>query len=96
MDSDTLVLQEAYASVLAIDVQYKLADFNAKKKLKKYRDKAFNVYTLARLELLNDEVICTNNDIQEMKKIRQEVEQATDTQALIKGIIHLVKFLIAL
>lgn len=96
MDSDTVVLQDAYASVMAIDVQYKLADFNAKKKLKKYRDKAFNVYTLARLELLTDEVICTDEDVQVMKDIRQKVEQAADTQLLIEGIIRLVRFLITL
>lgn len=96
MDFDTLVLKEASASVMAVDVQYKLADFNEKKKLRKHRDKAFNAYTLARLELLKDEIICTDTHVQEMKDIRQEVEQAGDTQLLIKGIFRLVSFLIVL
>jgi hypothetical protein len=96
MDNDTIVLQDAYSSLMVIDVQYKLAEFNEKKQLKKYRDKAFNIYTMARLELLTDEVICTNEDVQQMKEIRQAVEQEADTQTLIQGIIRLVKFLVAL
>ena len=96
MDNDALVLQDAAATLVAIDIQYKLSDFNTKKQLKKHRDKAFNVYSMARLELLTDEVICTDTDVQEMKKIRQEVEQAAKTQTLIDGILRLVTFLIAL
>jgi hypothetical protein len=96
MDNDASVLQDAAATLIAIDIQYKLSDFNAKKQLKKHRDKAFNVYAMARLELLTDEVICTDTDVQEMKKIRQEIEQAAETQTLIDGILHLVTFLVAL
>ena len=96
MDNDTLVLQDAAACLIAIDIQYKLSDFNAKKQLKKHRDKAFNVYSMARLELLTDEIICTDTDVEEIKKIRQEIEQAAQAQTLIDGILRMVKFLVAL
>ena len=95
MDNDTLVLQDAHACVMNIDVQYKMADFNTKKQLKKYRDRAFNVYAMARLELLTDEVICTDEDVQQMHNIRQQVEQAANTQALISGMVSLLGFLIS-
>ena len=96
MDNDTLVLQDAAQAVLAIDIQYKLASFNDQQKLKGERDKAFNAYSNARLKLLQQGVICTEADVKEMNKIRQEIEQAAQTQSLIAGIFSLVKFLVAL
>jgi hypothetical protein len=48
------------------------------------------------LELLEEGVKCTQEDINEMKSIRNEIEEAEETQALIKGIFRLISFLIKL
>jgi hypothetical protein len=96
MDNDLIVLKQAKSALFAIDVKYKMSGFNTKKKLVKARDAAFSAYALERLELLEEGVKCTQEDINEMKSIRNEIEEAEETQALIKGIFRLISFLIKL
>ena len=96
MDNNTLILKDAADCLQTIDIQYKLSDFNSKKQLKESRDNAFDVYSRARLKLLADEVLCTDQDVQTMKQLRQEIEQAAETQSLIQGILSLVQFLVIL
>jgi hypothetical protein len=95
-DNDTLVLKDIAASVLEIDIRYKEADINEKMLLRNSRDKAFSAYLLARIQLLESAVICTENDIKEMKKIRREIEEAANTQTLINVVFRLISFLIKL
>jgi hypothetical protein len=64
--------------------------------LVKARDAAFSAYALERLELIEEGVKCTQEDINEIKSIRNEIEEAAETQALIKGIFRLISFLIKL
>lgn len=98
MDNDSIVLQSSASSVNIIDLKYReLKDKPSEQfRLKKYRDRAFSTYSIARLELLGNEVICTTDDIKEMQAIRKEIEQAAETQGLIQGAIRLIRFLIAL
>ncbi len=96
MDNNDIFLDEATKAVFIIGVKYRQADINGKQELRQPRDKAFSAYSIARLKLLEDEVICTNADVQEMEEIRQEIQQAAQTQTLIAAIARLFKILIAL
>lgn len=96
MDNDSTVFENAASAVNAIDIQYRLADFNDKKKLKKPRDAVFYVYSMTRLELLEEGIICTSDDVEAMQEIRQEIEEAADTQTLLKEIPRLISFLIGI
>ena len=51
-------------------------------KLRQPRDKAFGAYLIARLKLLENEIICINEDVQDIQAIYQEIENAA-TQNLI-------------
>lgn len=73
-----------------------MADFNAKRQLKKPRDAAFSTYSIARLELLEEGVICTTEDIEEMREIRREIEAAAETQTLLRAIPRFITFLIGI
>lgn len=96
MDNDLIVLKQAQSALFAIDVKYKMSGFNEKKKLIKARDAAFSAYALERLELLEEGVKCTQQDIDEMKEIRDEIEKAADTQTLLEAIFRLTSILINL
>lgn len=93
MDPDLLILEDANAAVMAIDRKYRRADFNIKLKLKKERNKAFNAYAKARLKLLEEGKITSDQDVTEMKAIRQEIARARQIQSILAGIGRLVKFL---
>ncbi|MBD2100803.1 hypothetical protein [Leptolyngbya sp. FACHB-261] len=92
-DNDTTVLQEAYAAVAQIDVRYKKADFNRKAKLKTERDAAFSALSEVRIKLLEEEELCSPQQVQDMKAIRQAIEKAGDAQSLMVASARLVKFL---
>lgn len=96
MDNDLTVVKEAALAVYAIDIQYKLANTQEKKKLKKSRDAAFDIYSMARLDLLKEGIICTDEDIEKMQEIRQAIEKAADTQTLIRAIPRFITFLIGI
>ncbi|MEL6438536.1 MAG: hypothetical protein AAFQ80_04690 [Cyanobacteria bacterium J06621_8] len=96
MDNDSIVLDEAASAVTYIDIQYRLANFNEKKKLKKSRDAAFSTYSMTRLELLEEGVICTDEDVTAMQEIRREIEEAAETQTLIRAIPRFITFLIGI
>lgn len=93
MDNDLIVLEDAVAAIMSIDRKYRRADFNEKLKLKSQRNKAFNAYAKARLNLLEEGVITTAQDIKEMNAIRQEIARARKTQSILAGIGRFVKFL---
>ena len=76
MDYDIRVLKEAFKITLILDMKYRRASFNEKVKLKEVRDEAFSKFTLARLKLLEEGVICTNEDLEEMKALREKIHEA--------------------
>lgn len=94
MDNDAIVLKDAAAVVLSIDLKYRRANFNTKRKLKTKRDKAFVAYTKARRKLLEEGVLCTKDDVKKMAEIRKEVARARQTQSLIIAVGRVVAFLV--
>jgi len=93
MDNDAEVLRAANDAVIEIDLRYRAASFDDKTVLKPERDRAFHQYQAARLKLLEEGVICTGDDVAEMREIREEVIKAAQTQALLNAIGRVVGFL---
>ena len=92
-DNDSIVLKDLGETVTMIDVKYRLANPADRIDMKEERDKALAEYGVARDRLLAEGVICTDEHIVEMRKIKAEIEQAAQTQQMIQGIVSLVKFL---
>ncbi len=59
------------------------------KALKPQVDDAYERYSRARLNLLKEGVLATDEDVAEMRRIRAEIDQAATTQALVSGAIKL-------
>jgi hypothetical protein len=82
-DHDATLLEDAASAVLDIDLRYRRANIDEKEDLKPARDEAFNAYSAARLKLLQEGVIATQEDVDEMKAIRGEISRAADIQGLV-------------
>ena len=93
-DNDDLVLKNAKKAVNEIDRRYKDADLAGKLELKHSRDKAFGAYAAARLDLLEEGVIATDDDVKQMKKLREKVSEAAQTQQLVSAALGVAKFLV--
>ena len=93
-DTDSLTLTEASDAVLRIDLRYRtLLNIDDKEDLKPTRDQVFAAYTSARLKLLEEGVMTTQADVDEMEALRGEIEQAAEKQALIRGGVRVAGFL---
>lgn len=96
-DNDVIVLEDAQAAAFELDKQLRLAirrfDLAAVTQLKPQADAAFDALGLARLELLKEDVLCTDEDVLEMRRIRARIDQAAETQGRVQAAIRFIGFL---
>jgi hypothetical protein len=92
-DSNTLFLQTASAVMNELDIRYMEADLDGKMQLKDDLDKAMMTFSEIRCRLLESEVICTPDDVVQMQRLRQEVNNAGTVQAVLSTLVRLTRFL---
>ena len=96
-DNDEMILEDAKEVAFAMDKAYRRAmrtpDIDRMTKLKPYVSEVFEKYSLARLKLLEEGVLANDKDVEEMGRIRADIEQAAATQALITGAIKFAGFI---
>jgi hypothetical protein len=69
---------KAAASVMnALDVRYMEADLDAQLQLRDELDRAMRTYSKTRLAILKRQVICTPQDIEDMKQLQKKLTKAT-------------------
>ena len=93
MANDEIIITKAAAATATIDIRYKRASSTDKVILKPARDKAFSTYARARLKLLENGTVSSEDDLQEMGEIRRQVSNARKTQSLVIAITRFVGFL---
>jgi hypothetical protein len=87
------LLKEAKAAVDLMEDKYQDASFDDKVDLKPERDKILNAYRAARDKLIAQSVVCTEDDVLEMQKLREEIQQAAAKQALLSGFLKVAGLL---
>ena len=96
-DNDEIVLEDAKEAAFSLDKAYRRAmldaDLDKMTELKPLVDEAYDRYSQARLNLLQEGVLATDEDIAEMRRIRADIDQAATTQALIEGAIKFAAFI---
>lgn len=96
-DNDQMVLEDAKEAAFTLDKAYRRAildaDLDAADKLKPQVDTAHDGYSQARLNLLKEGVLATDEDVLEMRRIRGEIEQAAKIQTMVEGAIRFAAFI---
>ncbi len=96
-DNDEIVLEDAKEAAFSLDKAYRRAmldaDLNRMTELKPQVDEAYDRHSQARLNLLKEGVLATDEDVSEMRRIRAEIDQAATTQAMIEGAIKFAAFI---
>ena len=97
MDNDAIVIEDAKDAAFALDKALRRAvrenDFDQLREIKPKVNEAFETLSRARLVLLKADVIATNDDVAEMRRIRAELEEAAKKQQIIAGAAKLVALL---
>jgi hypothetical protein len=96
IDNDEIILEDAKESVFTLDKAYRRAVMNGNldemTQLKPKVDKAYDLYSTARLNLLKQGTLASDQDVAEMRRIRAAIDQAAAIQSLIEGAIRLIGF----
>lgn len=96
-DNDEIILQDAKEAAFTIDKEYRRAianaDLDKMEELKPKVDEAFDGYSAARLNLIKEGTLATDEDILELRRIRAEIDQAATTQSLIVGAVQFIAFI---
>lgn len=95
-DDNVLALKTLTATMEELDIRYMEAEVSDKLEMKDELDEAFLAFSRARLRLLQSRALCNTSCLKKIQDIHQEVENAANSQQLIKGIIRLVSFLTVL
>jgi len=93
-DNDAIVLEDARDAAFILDKAYRRAvrerDLNKMRDIKPHVDDAYDKVSQARLKLLEQGVLATDEDVADMRRIKAEIDEAASTQQLIQGAIKLV------
>ncbi len=92
-NNNTEFLQTASAVMNELDIRYMEADLDGKLELKEELDRAMMTFSEARSKILENEVICTPEDLAHMQELRHEVERAGEIQTLARVVVRLTRMM---
>jgi len=93
MDRDTQMLQEMGNAVIDLMVKYRCSSLSERMTLKPALEELLEDYAEYQLRLLKEGVISTEDDLKEMRKIKNEIDKAAKMEALLKVIAKTIAFI---
>jgi len=90
-DNDEIVLENAKEAAFSLDKAYRRAmldaDLDRMSELKPRVDDAYDQYSRARLNLLKEGVLATDNDVADMRRIRADIDQAATAVSQLTNVV---------
>lgn len=86
MDNDSKMLKQLGYSLIDMQVKYRASSLPDKVELQPKLEDAFTQYALYQTALLDEGIMTTQEDLDEMDKIQNEINKAATKQALIVAI----------
>lgn len=94
MDTDQQLVVEADLALVAATKKYLQAEPWERPAIQPALDQARANWAGARYRLLFPDVVTVQQDVDEARRLRQKIEQAADTQAMIQSLIDLAGLLL--
>ncbi len=92
MDNDAKMLELLGSTLTNVQVEYRAAKLAERTKLRPELEKLLKRYAEFQLKLLEDGVITTKADLEEMETIREEINAAAKKQKLAVAIVKTAAF----
>jgi hypothetical protein len=92
-DATTEFLKVTADVMSNLDIAYMQADLDAQVELRDNLDRAMRNYSKTRLAILKRQAICTAQDVEAMKKIRQNLIKATGQIQVLDAFLGFAGFL---
>lgn len=95
MDNDSRILQEMGNTIIEFQVKYRQSSLADRMAMKPLLEELLHDYAKYQIRLLKEGVITTDEDLDEMAQIKDEIDKAAEKQELIKAIARTVAFIAA-
>ncbi len=92
MDKDTEMLQNMGNAVVALQIKYRSSSFSEQVGIRPKLDEMLTKYANYQIKLLDNGIITTDTDLEEMAEIQREIDQAAQTQQLVQAIAKTIVF----
>ena len=93
MDNDTKMIQEMGEALIDLQVKYRSSSLTDRMSMKPALEEVLEDYANLQMRLIKEGVITTNEDLEEMAEIKQEIEEAAKKEALLKAIARTIAFI---
>jgi len=94
-DADAAMLEKMGNALVDLEVKFRNSSLSERVEMRPALEGLLADYTEYRLRLLKEGIITTDADLEEMARIKQEIDAAASKQALIKAIVRTVAFIAA-
>lgn len=92
MDNDAQMIEASGAALTTMQIKYRQSTIRDRMLIRPTLEQALNDYAQYQIRLLKEGVITTENDLSEMKNIREEIDRAAETQQLLEAIARFIAF----
>ena len=93
MDNDTKMIQEMGEALIDLQVKYRSSSLTDRMAMKPALEEVLADYTNLQMRLIKEGVITTDEDLEEMAEIKQEIEEAAKKEALLKAMARTIAFI---
>ncbi len=93
MDNDTKMIQEMGEAVIALQVKYRNSSLRARMTMKPALEELLYDYADLQMRLIKEGVITTDQDLEEMEDIKNEIDRAAKQEALLKVMARTIAFI---
>ena len=93
MDNDTKMLQEMGEAVIALQVKYRNSSLRDRMAMKPALEELLYDYADLQMRLIKEGVVTTDQDLEEMEEIKNEIEKAAKQEALLKVVARTIAFI---
>ena len=93
MDNDTKMIQEMGEALIDLQVKYRSSSLTDRVNMKPALEELLADYANLQMRLIKEGVITTDEDLEEMAEIKQEIEEAAKKEALLKAIARTIAFI---
>ncbi|NWG76484.1 MAG: hypothetical protein HXY24_18090 [Rubrivivax sp.] len=93
MDNDTKMIKEMGKALIDLQVKYRSSRLSDRMTLKPALEELLDDYAELQIRLIKEGVITTDEDLEEMAKIKEEINRAAKQEALMKVIARTIAFI---
>ena len=93
MDNDAKMLEAMGDAVTKLQIKYRNSSISDRIIMKPELEKFIHDYTYFQLKLIQEGVITTDADLEEMEDIRREIDNAARTQEIVQAIARTIAFI---